>query len=157
MRLRVRLSEQSISRAISRLRESQDNLRWGVNDTLQLLAKDGAMVANSKYGSMANAIDWMEDETVGKISVVGKIPLIAEFGAGDATQPPLGMFENEPDIPVYPGSYSELEGSGEYAREGRWHFGGKTYTEIEPRYGLYNAKNYIEKNAVHIAKEVIEL
>ena len=83
------------------------------------------------------------------------MPLIAEFGAGDATIDV--MFENYPGVDVYPGSYSEQVGSGEYAATGKWHFGGKEYTEVQPRGGLYNAKVFIKDNAAEIAKEVIKL
>ena len=157
MKINIKLSEASVLSAIRKLRQIQDNLRWGLNQTIDILVKDGEMIANEKYGSMAEAIGYMPDETTGIIASVGEVNLIAEFGAGDATLPPGGMFEDSPDTPVYPGSYSELVGSGEYAATGKWHFGGKVYTEVEPRYGLYNAKNYIEKNAVEIAKEVIKL
>ena len=158
MKINIKLSEASVLSAIRKLRQVQDDLRWGLNQTVDILTKDGAMVANDKYGRMATAIGYMPDETTGIVAVVGETNLIAEFGAGDATLPPAGMFEDSPDTPVYPGSYSESdEGTGEYARTGKWHWGGREFTEIEPRMGLYNAKNYIEKNAVDIAKEVIKL
>ena len=158
MKIEIQLSEESVRSAIRQLRQIQDNLRWGLEETIDILVKDGEMVANSKYGGMAEAIGYMPDENTGIIAAVGKANLIAEFGAGDATLPPAGMFEDSPDTPVYPGSFSESEeGSGEYAATGKWHWGGAVFTEIEPRMGLYNAKNYIEKNAIDIAKEVIKL
>lgn len=113
------------------------------------------MIANENYGSMAEAIDWMEDENVGKISAVGDEPVIAEFGAGDATMEV--RFENYPGVDVYPGSYSEQEGTGEYAATGKWHFGGHEYTEVEPRAGLLDAKLFIMDQAEFVAKEVIKL
>ena len=157
MKIRIRLSNNSIRKAMIRLRQAQENIRWGLNEAIDELVTDGAMIAQEKYGGMANAVGYMPEETVGIIATSGEANIIAEFGAGDATLPPLGMFENEPDTDVYPGSYSEQEGSGEYAATGRWHFGGTVYTEVEPRYGLYNAKNYIEKNAASVVKEVVEL
>lgn len=150
-------SQASIRSAIQQLRQAQDNLRWGVNETVEILVKDGEMIANDKYGGMAEAVGYMPDENIGIIASVGEANLIAEFGAGDATLPPTGMFENSPDTDVYPGSYSEQVGTGEYARTGKWHFGGREFTEIAPRMGLYNARNYIEKNGNDIAREVIKL
>ena len=150
-------SEESILAAIRRLRNVEQNLRWGVQDTIDALVTDGAMVATAQYKGMANAVGYMPDEARGIIASTGEANLIAEFGAGDATLPPLGMFENAPETPVYPGAYSELVGTREYATTGKWHFGGQEFHEVEPRFGLYNAKNYIEKNAVYIAKEVIKL
>ena len=156
MNITVKLSDASIRNAIRRLRQAQDHLRWGLDDTVQILAKNGADIANQAYGGMANAVDYMQDEAVGIIAVTGEANLIAEFGAGDATDPATG-FENQPDTPVYAGSYSELEGSGEYASTGRWHFGGKVYTEVPARRGLMSAKANIIATSTNIAKEVIKL
>ena len=156
MNITVRLSDQSINRAIRRLRQAQNNLRWGVQDAIEILAKDGAEIANQAYGSMANAVAYSTEEGTAIIAVTGETNLIAEFGAGDATDPVTG-FENKPDTPVYAGSYSELEGSGEYARTGQWHFGDRVYTEIPARRGLMNAKAFIIESSTDIAKEVIKL
>ena len=163
MTINIRLSTKSISRAIMKLRNAQDNLRWGVQDTVELLAKDGALIANQAYGNMAGAVDYLQDEHTAIIATNGDTNLIAEFGAGDATIPGIG-FENQPDTPVYAGSYSELEGSGEYARtlaedgsSGYWHFGGKIFHEVQPRMGLVKAKAYIIASAEETAKEVIRL
>ena len=156
MNITVRLSDQSINRAIRRLRQAQDNLRWGVQDAVEILAKDGAEIANQAYGSMANATAYSTEEGTAIIAVTGETNLIAEFGAGDATDPATG-FENKPDTPVYAGSYSELEGTGEYARTGQWHFGDRVYTEIPARRGLMSAKAFIIESSTDIAKEVINL
>ena len=162
MTINIKLSDASIGRAIRRLRLAQDHLRWGVQDTVEILAKDGAEIANQAYGGMAEAIDYLQDsaldnaEAISVIAVVGETNLIAEFGAGDATDPATG-FENEPDTPVYAGSYSELEGSNEYAKTGQWHFGGRVYTEVPARRGLMSAKAFIVEQGAEIAKEVIKL
>jgi hypothetical protein len=163
VKIKIQLSEAGIHKAIVRLNQMQQNLRFGLQDAIDVLVTDGALVANDKYGGMATAIGYMDNETHGIVAAVGETNLIAEFGAGDATLPPSGMFENVPDTDVYEGAYSEQVGSGEYARtrretgQGRWHFGGVEYTRIEPRMGLYNAKNYIEKNASYVLQEVIKL
>lgn len=163
MKITIDLSVGSIRDAIIRLRQAQDHLRWGLSETINALVTDGAMIANSNYGSMANAIDWMEDETIGKISVVGETPLIAEFGAGDATLEPERFFESVPYTPVYPGSYSELVGTGEYyltrleTGMGIWHWNGIPFSAVEPKQGLYKAKLHIIESSTDTAKEVIKL
>ena len=91
----------------------------------------------------------------GTIVVAGDMPLIAEFGAGQATMPV--MFENAPATPVYEGSYSELEGSQEYYKYGSWHFGGEYFTEVPARHGLLDAKQFIVENGTDIAAEVFHL
>lgn len=156
MKVDIKLfSQASIRSAIQQLRQAQENLRWGVNETVEILVKDGEMIANDKYGGMAEAVGYMPDENIGIIASVGEANLIAEFGAGDATIPGTG-FENAPETPTYAGSYSE-EHSRMYADYGWWKFGGEIFHEVQPRMGLYNAKNYIEKNGNDIAREVIKL
>lgn len=156
MKIVIKLSEGSIIRAIERLEQAQDNLRYGTGQMMEILAKEGAGIAQGAYRSMAR-VDYAADETKGTITTSGAANLIAEFGAGDTTADPRAMFANVPKTDVYPGSYSEQVGSGEYARDGVWHFGGREYYYIPPRAGLYAAKQYIEQNAGRIAKEVIKL
>ena len=161
MTIDIQLSQRSINNAISELKKVKENLNHGLQQTIDILVKEGAEQAQSSFGSMANVTGYMPDETTGIISASGEAAIIAEFGAGDATTEV--MFENSPGVPVYPGSYSELVGSGEYAEskaktgQGRWHFGGRVYTEIPPRAGMLNAKTFIMRNAATYAKGVIKL
>ena len=163
MKINIRLSEASIRRAIIKLNTVDEHIRWGVQDLVELLAEDGASIANDAYGGMAaNAVAYSPEEGTALIAVTGKTNLIAEFGAGDDTDPATG-FENKPDTPVYAGSYSESdEGSGEYATKGYWYFGGTKFYgggpgRVVPRHGLLNAKAYIIETAENTAKEVIKL
>lgn len=154
MNITFSLSQGSIDAAISELETVMDNIEYGVAQTVEMLTKEGAEVAKRAYGNMAS-VDYATDETTGIIATSGRANVIAEFGAGDATMTP--MFENYVGVDVYPGAYSELVGSGEYAETGKWHFGGKTYTEVQPRMGLLDAKLYIEDTAIELAQEVIQL
>lgn len=154
MKLKITLSTESIEHAIGRLMEAQDNLEYGLQQTIDMLTAEGADVAQGSYGGMAS----VDSESVGFHGVIrasGEAVPFAEFGAGDATIPV--MFENYPGFDVYPGAYSEQVGSGEYAMTGRWHFGGNVYTEVEPRGGLYNAKEHIKDNYKAIARGAIQL
>ena len=157
MTINLVLSTDGINDAVRRLQNIKDNLQYGVEQTVDILAKNGTAIANLHYRGMADASYQMPDDHTAVISVGGNAPLIAEFGAGDATIPGTG-FENTPDTPTYPGSYSESdEGSGMYAEYGWWRFGGRVYTEVPPRSGLLDAKDYIVTNGNSIAKGVIKL
>ena len=148
---------------MSRFEEAKENLDQGVSDLVDILATEGADIANASYGSMAVA--WPHKDSEGDFSATGHIgvsaetpdvALIAEFGAGDDTT--AVKFENPPDEPVYPGAYSESpKGAGQYATMGRWFYGGREYRYVEPRMGLYNAKTYIVANGHDIAEEVVQL
>ena len=154
MNITLGLSPSSIEAAIRKLEQAKDDFDYGVQQTVEMLTEEGADIAKRAYGSMAS-VDYVTDETMGIIGTSGRANVIAEFGAGDATINP--MFENYVGVDVYPGAYSELVGSGEYAETGKWHFGGKTYTEVQPRMGLLDAKLYIQGEAVDLAQEVIRL
>lgn len=157
MNINIGISDYEIKAAISTLVQAIDNLKYGVEQTVEILTKNGAMIAQAEYGGMAS-VDYDSDKTIGIIGTkADKANIIAEFGAGDATLDPLDLFQNDTVTPVYPGSYSELVGSGEYARDGKWHFGGKEYTEVEPRLGLFEAKQYILNEGIDIAEGVIKL
>ena len=155
MKIDIKLSDASIRNAIRMLENAKDNLEYGLEQTVEILVKNGADIANKYYGSMAYAAEYKDDRFRSSINVTGDAPYIAEFGAGDATIEP--MFENYVGVDVYPGAYSEQVGSGEYAATGRWHFGDRVYTEVKPRAGLLNAKYEIINTATEIAKEVIKL
>ena len=132
----------------------QEDLHDNLSQAVDILINEGAEIAQAAYGDWGVQAVPVTDETQGAIMVVGDMPLIAEFGAGDATLDPGSLFENAPDTDVFPGSYSLEEGSKEYFLTGRWHFGGKVYTEVEPRQGLYKAKQHIIENSSNIIQEV---
>ena len=151
--INVSLSEESISKAIADISVYRDEiLQEGVEQVVDILTREGAEVAQAAYGDWGVEAVPMAEGTTGTIDVIGDMPLIAEFGAGQATMPV--MFENSPSTPVYEGSYSELEGSQEYYKYGSWHFAGRYYTEVPARHGLLDAKNYIIEKSTEVAQEV---
>jgi len=150
------LSVASIERAIDRLIRIQENLQQGLEDTVDILCQEGAGIANDSYQGMAVAIG-ASDQGVGTITSTGEVNLIAEFGAGDDTVDPTSLFSHAPATDVFPGAYSLEVGSGEYWEKGKWHFGGREYTTVPPRMGLWNAKNYVIEHSSEVAREVIKL
>ena len=159
MNININLSTESITAAIHKLNTVKDNLRWGLNETIDILVNEGAMIAQAADGSMATVTGYRPDDNTGLIIATGDVAAIAEFGAGDATLSPRTFFENGGalDAEVFPGSYSLFVGSRDYYNFGSWRFGGVWYTEVEPRHGLFDAKLFIQDRAAEIAKEVIKL
>lgn len=156
MTIQIELSAGSIERAIRRLLKAQENLQQGLEDTVDILCREGGNVAQASYQGMAVAYGESYG-TEGRIVSEGENNLIAEFGAGDDTVDPTSLFAHAPATDVFPGSYSLEVGSGDYWREGKWHFGGKEYTTIPPRMGLWNAKNYVIEHSTEVAKGAIRL
>ena len=153
-------------REISHLIGQLDKLT--ISDPVELvsiLCQDGAEVANLAYGRMAKAeghIESNEDGIVeGKIVATSSnedVLLIAEFGAGDATLYPGQFFEtHELDADVFPGAYSLFKGTRDYYNFGHWKFGGKWFTEVAPRHGMFNAKLFIKDSYADVARKVMQI
>lgn len=152
MTLTFNLHHQGITGLIKRLEKIKLNIEESLDEAVDVICREGATAAKIGYGGSV-AVESEASNGMGKITATADHLIIREFGAGDATLPVL--FQNYPGVDVYPGSYSEQEGSGEYAMTGRWHFGGQVYTEVQPHHGLLDAKFYIQGEATEIAREVI--
>jgi len=157
--INISLSTESIEAAIHKLKSVKEHIEWGLDETIDILVKEGVMIAQSADGSMATVTGYRPDNKTGIIIASGEAAAIAEFGAGDATLSARTFFENggSLDAEVFPGSYSLFVGSRDYYNFGSWRFGGVWYTEVEPRHGLFDAKLYITENSSEIAKDVIKL
>ena len=162
MKIKISLSTESIHDALVTIRNAKLNLEDGISEFISILTNEGAEKAQVAYGEWGVQATPIAEETQGTIIVSGDMPLIAEFGAGDATLEPGQYFENEPSTEVFKGSYSLYVGSRQYwdshlKGQGRWYFAGEEYTEVKPRQGLYKAKTYIIEEAKNVAQEVIQL
>lgn len=162
MKINISLSTDSIGSAIRKLQDILDNIEHGVAETVEILTNEGAETAQAAYGSWGvEAVPHIESNEPFKprstITVIGDMPLIAEFGAGDTTIDPLTAFENPPDTEVFRGSYSLLVGSKQYWDNGYWEFGGATYYQVEPHLGLYEAKQFIIDQSTNVALGAIKL
>ena len=155
MTINISLSTESIQNAIDRLHVRLHHLEDDTEQLVDILTNEGAEVAQAAYGDWGVIAVPMSEGTEGNIVVYGDEPLIAEFGAGDATLNPKSMFDHAPSTDVFPGSYSR-ENAQEYWKWGSWVFGGELYTEIPPRKGLYKAKQHILNEYLTTAKEVMK-
>lgn len=119
----------------------------------------GTDTASEAYGQSVSVRGEAEG-TSGKVIASGDAVTFLEFGAG--YQAFNGDFPSA-NIPfdVRPGSWSETEGSGEFARtyaqgDGRWHFGGRVYKFVAPRRGMGLAEDAIIQQTDAIVKEVFK-
>lgn len=160
MNITLSLSSGSIESAIRSLQQAKDDFSHDVEQTLDVIAKDAAEVAQSIDGSMASVDGMAISETESKvIASGGDSMIIAEFGAGNATLDPGAFFEtSELDSWVFPGSYSLFKGTMEYYLFHQWEFpraSGHWYEEVKARQGMYSAKLFIMSNSSRIAREMI--
>lgn len=111
-------------------------------------------MARFAFGSTA-IVEGTTAGTTGKISATGDAIFIMEFGAGVATMTAHPLAPNSP-VPIYKWSYSELVGSGEGFRTGKWHFGRRVYYEVIPRHGMLDARDFVVENVVDKARKVFK-
>lgn len=151
MNIHIDLSTESINSAIRRLEDYSLQLQEDFEEVIEILTNDGAEQAQMSYGAWAVEAVPQSEGTHGEITVVGDMPAIAEFGAGDSTLP-FG-FDNIPEE-VRRGSYSE-EHARMYAEHGFWVFGGQSYNAVPGRHGLFFAKQHIMEHSTEVAREVM--
>ena len=163
MKLNIDLSTESITEAIATLTQYKEIFDDGVETVVDILAEEGAQVANAAYGSMAKAKSESSGNTA-KVIASGKAVGIAEFGAGYATME-FHPFAKRAPYPVEIGSYSRAQRpyglfwithhlTGD---SGYWFFGGKEYDRVQPRHGLLNAYDHIMNNSTEIARGVLRV
>jgi len=151
VKIYMTLSQDSIETAISDLELFKEFLDYRLCKVAEDLTNKGAEEAQNAYGDFGVIATPMSAENEGNIVVYGDQPLIAEFGAGDATVDPSDYFEHVPETDVFPGSYSR-ENARQYWDWGSWVFGGQRYTEVPPHLGLYKAKEWIKEHSTEIAQ-----
>ena len=169
MNITISLSDKSINNAIRMLQNVKENIDYGLEQTLEILAKNGADTANKAYGGMATAHDFKDDTFTTSINVTGgDEAIIAEFGAGYGTMEFHPFAKNAP-VPIEVASYSKENFERSmygglfyitddlYPGEGYWYFGGQSFDRVEPRHGLLDAYDYIMQNGDEIARSVIKL
>ena len=138
-----------------RLREFDEK----VDIFLERLAEYGREVAALGFGE---AVDVTAEPIDGGYAIIasGQAVGFLEFGAGDtvASDDP---FAEQVSYEVRPGSWSEAhydaatdEPRPSYHLDGKWVFGGVTYTQITPRKAMFTAWQSVQENWRAIAEEV---
>lgn len=149
-----RLSVGQINKLIRSIERYEDSFNRKTSRLIEELTLDGAEEAQRAYRSMA-MVSATTEENTGHIIASGEAVIIAEFGAGDATNE-NHPFSNEP-VEITPGSYSRSElGTGEYDETGEWHWNRQRFTEIQPRKGLEEACTTVQQNLLQRASEVFK-
>ena len=90
-----------------------------------------------------------------KMSVFGEDVGFLEFGAGVFTDS-SDMFADQVGYAVYPGSWSETEGSHQFADHGFWIYRNVAFTGISPSRGMHEAYEEILNEFDERAKAKIE-
>ena len=145
------LDPSSVRRAQVQLEKIMQDFQKKCAQFMQEVANLGVGTAKDAFGSSVK-VEAIPMRNGFKIVASGENIGFLEFGAGTMTN--ADMFAQEVSYEVSPGSWSRTEGSGEFARTGKWHFGGKEYEYVMPRHGMANAYESISLQAADIAKKV---
>lgn len=158
----MELSHNGIVAARRMLLDYENSLQNKLNILAERLAQIGVRIASTKYNAgMEDSQSYDYDVTVEptekgcKLVANGEDVCFLEFGAGVSTKSWQG--EGQEGLPpIYPGSWSETEGNGEFANKGYWIYGNKLYTGIEPTMGMYYASKQMLTDCIEEARKVFE-
>ena len=130
-----------------------------VSEVLKRIADIGANAARGAYGGNAVSVYVTQDGKGYTIHADGKAVVFLEFGAGDTVNVSnmfKGEVESQGHFEISSGSWSRSDESEthEYRDTGKWHFGGREYSYIEPRNGLQKAYDAIIQDIRKVAREV---
>lgn len=169
MRIRINpLDPDSIDRAIIKLNEYKLSLQQKTEEIVRRLTVLGGQVVEYYYSAAESNPDFdgVDYEVTcivnGNSSMIiaeGLDVVFLEFGAGVGVRDDTlaaGM-ETKGLPPIFPGSYSQLEGSGHF-RPGHeyWYYNRHRYESLPAYQGFYFASKEIKEQAVEIAKKVFK-
>lgn len=147
------LDAKSVDAAIAWLADYETRVKSRINETAKRIIEAGETAAKEAFAGTDVIVT---SENVGgglwTIRADGGDVVFLEFGAGTATASGA-PFAGRMPFEVSPGSWSEKEGTGEFANTGQWHYGGQVYTKVEPRLGMQKAYEAIKNAAQSAAKE----
>lgn len=161
----ISISVRGLNEAVSEVSAIAKGMKSKPNEFIKKLgdiARDTAESAYAPWNVTVENIPGRDKTTTVKATsnedlkaqdgmVVGSLILIAEFGAGLLA----GSHPWSTDVPdVYPGSFSEKYGTGEYASKGFWHWAGRNWVYIAPTYAMYLGSKKAEDSVKSVAEEV---
>lgn len=128
-----------------------------VDEFLAEIAVIGQRAAQGAYGS-GGAVDVTVEPIDNGYAIIanGDAVVFLEFGAGDAVDSGdryTSVVEAEGGFDIRPGSWSETHAQ-QYSTNGYWIFGGRRYTEVQPRNGMQAAYEAIMQDLRNAAQRV---
>ena len=160
MNIRINaLNPDSIAEAIAKIRAYESSLERKANEIAERLANLGAQVVEYAYQGSEDEYE-VSCITNGNSSMIiaeGDGVIFLEFGTGVYTEDHTYEMESEGLPPIFAGSYSQTEGTGQF-RPGHeyWYHDHTRYVGTIPMRGFYMASKEIQEQAVEIAKKVFK-
>jgi len=154
-KIEITLDGSSIRNAIAQIDNLQRNYEAKCDEFLKRLGEIGAEAVRRKFSETTHesydtySIGYQLETDGCTIYADGEQVAFIEFGTGNGAWYPTDV-----GVTVKPGSWSETEGTGEYAKYGSWHWKGTKYFGTSPALGFVEARAEIEYQAPKIAKEI---
>ena len=154
-------SKESVENAITQIKTYRDTIEPKVNEILsQLTALGGQIVEYQYYSPNAEYDTEVSCIVNGNSSMIiaeGLNVMFLEFGTGIYTEDNSEEMESEGLPPIFAGSYSQSEGTGQFRPDHQyWYYNRVKYAGTLPTHGFYFASKEIKKQAVEIAKKVFK-
>lgn len=150
----------SINDALRQLKIYAEEFEQKLDRLLERLAELAANTIEEKYS--LGAYDGNNDAVVTiepiengyMVRVNGDDVYFLEFGTGVAAGQGYDTSVVTPPVSIKPASWSETQGTGQFAKYGYWHYNGIKYTMTVPTMGMYHGVKAIEAQVTQIAEEV---
>ena len=160
MKIRVNISDpQSVTNAVTKIKDYEKKLDSKIKEVLTRLAKMGTRLVDFHYAGGEGTeyeVTCVVNGNNAMIIAEGDDVVFLEFGAGFGTYDHLEEMEASGLPPIYPGSWSETEGSGQFANKFYWYWNRTKYTRVTATEGFYFASEAIKEEAVNEAIKVFK-
>lgn len=154
------LDPESIKAAIKYFEDLQKEMEAKGKEIAKRLALIGMREATVHYtggipeGNSDVRVSIRETDTGYAVVAEGRDVYFLEFGAGVDSGSGYDTQEIVPPVDISPGSWSKTH-YGPFSRQGYWYYGGKPYTGLEPKKGMYHASKLIKAEIKRVAEEVL--
>lgn len=153
------LDPSSIEKAIKQIEDYKKSLDTKLKELAERLCTIGVDIVKVSYLSgrregNSNVDVYIEPTEKGcKLVAEGQDVCFLEFGAGVST------VDYEKDgqeglPPIYPGSWSSTEGTGQFAENGYWYYNGEKLDGLMPKLGMYHASQIMQQKAIQEARKI---
>jgi len=160
LKIRVNISNpDSIKNAVDKITAYEKKLDEKIKTVLTRLAKMGTQLVDYHFSSGEGTefeVTCVVNGNNAMIIAEGDDVVFLEFGAGFGTDDHTDGMETSGLPPIYPGSWSETEGTGQFIRKGYWYWNKQKYTSVTSTKGFYFASKEIKDQAVDVAIKVFK-
>lgn len=153
-------SQDSVNEALKKIIQYKQSFEYKVQELISELAKMGERKVDTQFSLITEYEPYdVYCEMEGNNAIIiaeGENVIFLEFGTGVDVTDTTDEMETEGLPPIYKGSWSETEGTGQFAHYRYWYYNGHRYTGTMATQGFYLASKEIRTEAVNVAKRIFK-